>query len=351
RDGKRVLLASPERALWVYDLEARELSRLSTDDAIADAAFVPDHPSLVATAGDRNEVQFRDLASYRPVAQSGGRPLRTRRDLNTVAFAGDSGLTIAGGDDDRVHVYRGMLGERAEELASFDLGSNVEDIACCSGPRFAVGTSSGRVEWFEGTQRVRGLGPLVPALLGDPIRLALDRDAVVAAFFGQLFRWDGGSELVALPSAPGDIVLEDAADEDVLIAMRIGVNIAIHRATGASRPEVVTEELGKLPWLEAHRVLRAAGGRRAILGRDREGVQVAFIDSDGLTTTVGPGMELSKALDARALDSGLFALWDDRGMVYELDIPAKTWRVIGRVASPGHGMWVTRHPRRGYEVR
>ncbi len=350
-DGKRVLLASSERALWLYDLETAKLTRSPADDPIADAAFVPDRGDMVAFVGDRNEVQFRDLATGRAIAQSGGAALRTSRDLNAVAFVPGAGLVVAGGDDDRVHVYRGMLGERAEQVGAIELDGNVEDFACGSGAHFVAATSRGSIVWFEGAERVRSIGPLVPDLLGDPIRLALRGDEVFAVFLGQLFRWPGGDSVVAAPYASGELVATDASETDVLVVLRVGPNLVVHRVTGESRPEATTEEVGRLPWADATRILKAPGGARAVLGLDRDGVQVAFVDpSEGLTSAVGPGMELASRFEVAPVGPGTYALWDAEGMVYELDVPAKTWRLVGKVEAPAPGMRIARHPRRGYEA-
>jgi hypothetical protein len=352
-DGRRLVLASEERALWVYDLDTSSLLRRRVDEPIADAAFVPDRPGIVATVGDTNEVRFHDVANDRAIAQSGGATLKTSRDLNALAVIGEAGWLVAGGDDDRLHVYRGMLGERAEEVRSVELDGNVEDIACCRGARFAVGTNRGSITWFDRDERTRTFGPLVPNLLGDPMRLALHGDGeVLAAFLGQLFRWDGGDLVVAAPCAAGDLIASDASDEDVLVVLRVGANLAIHRVVGESRPEASTEEVGKVPWADVTRIVRAEGGARAILGLDRDGVQVAFVDPlEGLTTAVGPGMRLSARFELAEVEPGRYALWDGAGMVYELDVPTKTWRLVGRVEEPADGMRIARHPRRGYEAR
>ncbi len=350
-DGARLVLASPERAVWVFDVEARSVTRFAMEDPVADAAFAPDRPAVIAIASDANEVRFHDVAADRAIAQSAGAALRTRRDLNTVAFIEPSGLVVAGGDDDAVHVYRGMLGERAEEVAQVALDGNVEDVACCRGERYVVGTSRGTLAWLERGEEVESSRALVAGLLGGSIRLALHDDAVVAAFLGELFRWPGGDVVTAAPCASGDLLASDAGEADVLAVIRIGANLAVHRVTGGSRPEAPTQELGRLPWADATRILRSGAGARAILGLDRDGVQVAFVDPNGaLTTAVGPGMDLDARHEVREVADGRFAIWDRNGMVYEVDVPAKTWRLVGRVDAPAEGMRIGHHPRRGYEA-
>jgi hypothetical protein len=350
-DGAQLVVASPDGQLFVWREGRATPYVLATAGAIADAAFAPAHPDLLAYVGERNEVQFRDLASGERVAQSGGPTLRSRRDLNAVAYVPSAGLTVAGGDDDRVHVYRGMLGERAEEIASVELEGNVEAIACCNDARFAAGTDEGQIQWFDATEPTRRLGPLVPGLLGDPIRLALYGDDVLGAYFGQLFRWTADGAVVRAPCAPGPLLLEDASEDDVLVVLRVGAKIAVHRVSGESRPSAMTEALGELAWADATRIVRSPRGERAVLGLSYQGVQVAFVDPrEGLSTTVGPGMSLASGFEITAGEPGRYALWDRRGVVYELDVPGKHWRLLGH-AEPGEGEVSVRYdPRRGYQA-
>jgi hypothetical protein len=350
-DGERVVIASPEKRLFVWDGDTDAPRVVETPDELSDAAFAPDHPDVVAYVGEQNQIQYRSLETGEPIAQSGGAALRTRRDLNTLALVPSAGLTVAGGDDNRVHLYRGMLGERAEEIASIELDGNVEDLACCRGSRFVAGTDEGQIQWFDGATRVRSLGPLVPTILGGSIRLSLYGDDVVGALFGQLFRWTAGDVVVRAPCAPGQLLLVDASEEDVLVVLRMGAKVVVHRVVGERRPSAMTEELGELAWADALRVVQAPGGGRALIGLDHDGIQVAFIDArEGLSAMVGPGMALSVSFEVTPGEPGHYALWDRRGVIYELDVPEKRWRLLGHVDPDGGELTLRYDPRRGYQA-
>jgi hypothetical protein len=231
------------------------------------------------------------------------------------------------------------------------LEGNVEDLACCREGRFVAGTDTGHLQWFDGARPGRSLGPLVPGILGDSIRLALYGDDVVGAFFGQLFRWAADDALLRAPCAPGDLLLEDASADDVLVVLRMGAKVAVHRVDGESRPVAITEALGELAWADALRIVRGPDGARAVLGLDHHGIQVAFVDErEGLSAMVGPGMALSVGFEVTPGAPGRYALWDRRGVVYELDLPAKRWRLVGHADASSDVLAVRYDPRRGYQA-
>lgn len=344
-DGTSVVIAAQDLGVKLY-ADSGTTYAFTANDTVRDAVVVPGTRTRIAYVGHDNYVGFHDMATGAEVAPSRAGAFVTRRDLESVRIHAASGRTFAGGADNELHVYEGLTGANAREVAHVRIDGNVVDVACCSGPHIAAVTDTANVVWLDGSYRLlREVGPFLPDAASVDARIELVGDTTFVNLYGRVFGWTRDGLFAVPDSFVGEIVSYREHNGNALVVLRARGWLEFHRVTPTQSAEQTSEMLESADWALIDTSFEVSSGAFVYVGRSHGRIMAASVPGTGpLTSVRGPllGVHGTPVLVPKG-DGRLFGLWDlDRGVI-ELDALAPTFRVVGSIDGGGAARFDVRH--------
>ncbi|MFO0697285.1 MAG: hypothetical protein U0230_27155 [Polyangiales bacterium] len=336
-DGSKVVFADGDEGVHLVDVRTGGMRSFKPNDTVEDAFLVPGTDATVAYVGDDNAIAYHDLAANRALPQStaGALPLTARRDLRTVIVDATTGTTYAGGEDNEIHAYSGMLSNSPRETAHARLSGNVVDIACCSEDHLAVVTDVAHVAWLDRALEVkRQIGPFLPDLASSPARVSMAGDRTVVSLVGRAFVWTRDGLFVEPDAFVGEEVARVDVGGSLVIVLRSRGRLEFHRFAAGEGLERASTLLGVRDWALVDSSLNGPNGSHVFVGRAQGRVVAALVPPTGEAVFVrGPLVGVhGTPRTVRGTDDSHFGLWDLENQVLELDVGAQAFRVVGRIA-------------------
>lgn len=330
-DGHAAVLAAQDDGVKLYDDGGGVLSWVA-NDTVRDAVIVPGSRTMVAYVGHDNYVGFHDMASGAEVQASRGGAFVTRRDLESVRMHAPTGRTFAGGADNELHVYTGMMRNDAREVAHVRLEGNVVDVACCSGEHVVAVTDVAHVVWLNGQyQLLREIGPFLPDAASVDARVELVGDRTFVNLFGRIFAWTRDGLFVVPDSFVGEVISYEEQQGKALVVLRSRGRLEFHRVTYTESAEQTSELLDVADWAVIDASFATSSGAHVYVGRAHGRVMAASVPSTGpLTSVRGPllGIGRNPVLVPQG-DGRHYALWDLQSRIIELDALTPSFRIVG----------------------
>jgi hypothetical protein len=351
-DGHAVVLAAQDLGIRLYD-DGGMTREWVANDTVRDAVIVPGTQMMVAYVGHDNYVGFHDMASGAEVLASRRGAFVTRRDLESVRIHASSRRTFAGGADNELHVYEGMMRSDARELAHVRLDGNVVDVACCSGEHVVAITDVANVVWLNGAyQPLREIGPFLPDAASVDARVELVGDRTYVNLFGRIFQWTRDGLFVVPDSFVGEVVSYREQGGIALAVLRARGKLEFHRIATTPGAEQTSEMLDVSDWAVIDASFEVSSGAFVYVGREHGRVMAASVPSTGPISSVrGPllGLGHTPVIVPKG-DGQHFALWDLGTRLIELDALAPTFTVVGLIEGGGATRFDVRADASGWVV-
>jgi WD40 repeat protein len=357
-DGKRVVLASRRaESVLVVDIASRKTWRIDEKDDVNDAIVLPDNEH-VAAAHDGDDAVVQKLKNGGLVFHVGPHmhPHKVfTRDQNAVAYDPAGDVFAAGGDDNVVWRFKGVLGAAPTMDKPLDFDGNVEEIL------FSKPKGADAASMIVATDRLliqvlnshdvttASLGPLGSSLVRNPIRIALTQEGeILAALDGSLVLWSPqtGANLVAQGFAKRTLEWQSsrtAADEVIVLPVD-ATHLNLYRVSlKKEEPDLTIDPLTTLDLHDYAGNFAFASGARAIVGLgDKRQLRVIYLNA-GAPNVEAPidGEVLNGLRYATRPDALSIAVLDTGGALFEIsDSP----RGITKLGSVGDVTNVDVHP-------
>lgn len=337
-DGRTVSFARGDDGVKAFDVASGNATSFSTNDTVEDAFMMPDRPGVVAYVGHDNAVAFHDLRSGAEISQStaGQLPLITNRDLLTVYWEPTSQRLLAGGADNKLHIYQDMLGAHPRDTAQVVLHGNVVDVTCCAEDSIVAATDVVNVAWIKDGVVTREVGPFLPDAASAAARVGLVGNDTIVMMVGRIFTWTRDGFFVIPDSFTGEEVARVGQGTDTLIVLRSRGWLEFHRYGANLGVSGESTLIGRTDWDIIDSTVEAADGSRVFIGRRHGRMVAAFVPTTGDAVFVrGPmvGITGHPVIVARG-DGVHFVVWNLDTQLGEVDATAKTMVATQTIDGP-----------------